>query len=51
MGAVCFLIATIIFAVATFGGSIGEISLIAAGLMFTAAGLLLVSIGKGTWPG
>lgn len=43
MSAVCFLIATILFAVVAFGGTNGHF--IPAGLAFVAAGLLLWAIG------
>lgn len=41
MAAVMFIIAAIVFAVATFGGNIGSISLVPFGLMFLAVGHLL----------
>lgn len=48
MGAICFVIALICFAVKTFGGHIGTLDLIALGLTFLAAGHLLGG-GLVTW--
>lgn len=45
MSAICFVIALICFAVRCFGGAIGNLDLIALGLVFMAAGHLL---GGGT---
>jgi hypothetical protein len=47
MSTICFLIATILFAVIAFGGTNSHF--IPAGLAFTAAGLLLMTVGAPTF--
>lgn len=49
MGAILALIAVVIFAVATFGGEIGSINLVPAGLMFLA-GAHVVGGWMPSWP-
>lgn len=41
IAAVLYLIATIIFALLTFGVQVGDVPMLAAGLMFAAAGLFV----------
>lgn len=41
MAAVCYLIAVLLFGLATFGGAVGSLNLVPLGLMFVALGLLV----------
>lgn len=46
MGAVCFIIALVLFVVAAFDGHIGSLNLVPLGLAFLAGGHIL----GGGWP-
>lgn len=48
MAAVCFLLATVVFAVDLFGGRVGNLDLIALGLTLVALGLTL-GAGAVSW--